>query len=233
MAGLGSSGRRATELPPSRSAPLPLNARVRRIALIPANTGQSRHRAGLAILAAATFLACDRRPIDANAALPAPGTPVPSFAFPAHGGTDSVRSAALTGAPTVLALWSTHCPYQDPWVASFSTLAQDYGARGVRVVVLADDEPGPTLDSALARAPWRSGVSHVAVAGGALSGLFDRSRTAPERSAARVEFVLPSFLLVGPDGRVLQRAWGSVDSFRPALDSLLERPARSPRVPPA
>ena len=174
--------------------------------------------------------ACDKRPIDASDALPAPGTQVPAFAFAGPGGSDSVRSTDLQGAPAVLALWSTHCPYQTPWVASFDSLARAYGPRGVRFVVLADDAPGRVLDSVLARSPWRSAVADIGVASGRLAGLFDGSRAAPEKATDRVQFVLPSFLLLGPDGHVVGRAFGpAISDFRPALDSLLNAASAKPR----
>ncbi|MEJ7809748.1 MAG: redoxin family protein [Gemmatimonadaceae bacterium] len=193
-------------------------------------------RAPVLLVVAALVVAttgCDRRPINATAALPAPGAALPAFEFPRAGAPGSVTSASLAGAPAVVALWSTHCPYQGPWVTAFDSLARTYRPRGVRVVVLADDAPGAALDSALARAAWRSAVSEVGVAEGQLAELFDRSRTASERAADRVEFVLPSFLLVGPDGRVVRRAWGPVTGFDAALDSLLARTsAIAPPEPP-
>jgi hypothetical protein len=165
---------------------------------------------------------CDRRPINATAALPAPGTVLPDFEFPRAEAPDSLNSSGLLGAPAVVALWSTHCPYQGPWIAEFDSLARSYGPRGVRIVVLADDAPGPVLDSALERAAWRPVVTEVGIASGRLSRVFDRSATAPERHTDRVEFVLPSFLLTGPDGRIIRRAFGPVVAgFRLALDSLL------------
>lgn len=193
----------------------------------------------LRIMAVATLLfgiaglsACDKRSINATAALPAPGTPAPAFVFPRHSGSDSLRSTDLQGAPAVLALWSTHCPYQAPWVASFDSLARAYGPRGIRFVVLADDAPGKALDSVLARSPWRSAVADIGVASGRLAGLFDGSRAAPEKATDRVEFVLPSFLLLGPDGHVVRRAFGPVISgFRPAFDSLLDASTAKPRPP--
>ena len=176
--------------------------------------------------------ACDKRPINASAALPARGTQVPAFAFAGPGGSDSVRSTDLRGAPAVLALWSTHCPYQGPWVAAFDSLARAYGQRGVRFVVLADDAPGQVLDSVLAHAPWPTAVAEVGVASGRLAGLFDRSRSAPERATDRVAFVLPSFLLLGRDGHVVRRAFGpAVRTFRGALDSLLDAVTAKPHRP--
>lgn len=183
------------------------------------------------LLGATALAACDRRPINAAAALPAPGTPMPAFAFPRYSGSDSLRSADLRGAPWVLALWSTHCPFQGPWVASFDSLARAYGPRGIRFVVLADDARGQVLDSGLARSSWRSAVTDIGVASGRLAGLFDRSRAAPEKMVDRVQFVLPSFLLLGPDGQIVRRAWGPVSGFRPVLDSLLDAATAKPRPP--
>lgn len=184
------------------------------------------------LLVAGGLLACDRGPINPTAALPAPGQPVPAFSFPRHGGGAAVTSRALAGAPTVLALWSTHCPYQGPWVAALDSLAREYVPRGARVVVLTDDAPGRALDSALARAAWPAAVTAVGIADGALARVFDRAHEAPERATSRVEFVLPSFLLVAPDGRVVRRAWGPSSGFRPALDSLLGTSAAGSRRPP-
>jgi hypothetical protein len=184
------------------------------------------------ILATSAALACDRRAIDPTPALSQPGTPVPPFIVARYGRADSVRAADLRGTPTILALWSTHCPYQGPWVASFDSLARAYSPRGVRVVVLADDAPGATLDSVLQRATWREAVSVIGVASGALTSWFDRSREAPERTTERVEFVLPSFLLIDANGQVVRRAWGpGVTSFRSGLDSLLHAVPVSNRAP--
>lgn len=184
------------------------------------------------ILAATVALACDRRPIDSTAALSRPGTPVPPFVVARYGRTDSVRAIDLRGTATILSLWSTHCPYQGPWEASLDSLARSYAPRGVRVVVLADDAPGTTLDSALQRASWRDVVSMVGIASGALSSWFDRSSDARERATARVQFVLPSFLLIDANGLVVRRAWGPVTDFRPALDSLLHAAGQSSRSRP-
>lgn len=165
---------------------------------------------------------CDRGPIDATAALPAPGTVLPEFTFPAVGPGTPVATAAFAGRPVVIALWSVHCPFQGPAMAAFDSLARDFGPHGVQFVLLADDRPGAPLDSALATAAWRPVVDAVGVASGALSTHFDHADHAAEREHARVEFVLPSFLLVGPDGRVVRRAFGApAGVMRPALDSLI------------
>jgi hypothetical protein len=163
----------------------------------------------------------DRRPIDATAALPAPGELLPAFELPPAATGVPVTSAGLRGAPAVVALWSTHCPFQEPAMAAFDSLAREFAPRGVRFVVLADDPPGVVLDSVLAGAPWRAAASQVGVADGGLGRLFDQSRRATADGRYRVEFVLPSFLDIDPSGRVIRRAFGAAgEQFRPVLDSL-------------
>lgn len=186
-------------------------------------------RSLLLLLGFGVLAACSRsRPIHAAAALPAPGQPVPPFVFTdARGVADSVRSAALRGTPTILALWSIHCPFQGPAMADLARLAGKYRPAGVRVIVLADDAPGPALHHALDTLPWTRVVDRVGSAGGRLAAHFDRAADAPERAQYRVEFVLPSFLLIDGEGRVVRRAFGPAgEHFRPALDSLLALPAR-------
>lgn len=169
----------------------------------------------------APSLSRDHRVIHAEEALPAPGAALPAFSFPRYRAPGAVSAAGLVGAPAVIALWSSHCPYQGPWVAAFDTLARSARARGVSVVVLSDDVPGASLDSALARTRLAEAATGIGVASGRLAEVFDRSTTSPARSTMRVEFVLPSFLLVDARGRVVRRAFGPVWGFGPALDSLL------------
>ena len=183
-----------------------------------------RSSAYLILLIVAATVACDRRPIDATAALPAIGSQMPMFDLPGVADSTRVSSASLRGAPAFVALWSTHCPFQGPAMAAFDSLRQEFAARGVQFVLLADDAPGAPLDSALRVAPWWDATVRTGAADGGLAGLFDRSRDA--RGDARVEFVLPSFLAVDADGRVVARAFGAArELFRPVLDSLTSETA--------
>ncbi len=168
------------------------------------------------------MVACDRRPIDATAALPAIGTHVPAFALPVVGDTVSITPARLRGAPAVIALWSTHCPFQVHAMAAFDSLAREFAPRGVRFVVLADDASGPVLDSVLAAASWRPAADLVGVARGTLAGIFDHTTAAPKDGRYRIDFVLPSFLFIDAEGRIVRRAFGAArEVFQPALDSLV------------
>lgn len=171
---------------------------------------------------ALSLIGCrDRRVLQPTLALPRPGSAVPTFAYPTPDG-GRVQSAALGNTPTVLFLWSTHCPTSRRALTAYRELLRDYAGRGVRVVMLSDDRS----DSELALMPKvlaDSGVSgELALAHGQLDQAFDHSATAPERDTARVEFVLPAYLLIGHDGRVVARSWGpDPKSIRTAIDSLL------------
>jgi hypothetical protein len=166
--------------------------------------------------------ACDHRPIAAAFALVAPGDTLPVFTFPRSSGAGLVSQTDARGEPTLLALWSTHCPFQGPSMAALDTLVHTCSSHGVRFIVLADDTPGAVLDSALAASRWHIPSVDVGVASGAVASVFDRSSNSTERTRFHVEFVLPSFLLLNSDGTVVMRSFGaSVGGFRPTIGSLL------------
>lgn len=205
--------------------------------------GRSRHRlagcitalrrapllsCGVGVLLALSS-GCDDRPLAAYAALPAPGAPVPEFALPALAG-DSVRSAALRGAPTVLALWSTDCGASRLALQAIGRLHDRYATQGVHVVLLADDDDPvrlrTILDSARIALP-------TAWAAGTLRRRFDRSRQATERTQYRVAFALPSFLVLDGEGAVVARTAGveweepRLRGLRQVVDSMLAIPGSS------
>lgn len=169
-----------------------------------------------------TVIGCrDHRMIQPTLALPRPGAAVPSFAYPTPDG-GNVNSSALGNLPTVLFLWSTHCPTSRLALTSYRELLREYAGRGVRIVMLSDDRS----DSELALMPKvlaDSGVrGELALAKGQLGRTFDHSSTAQERDTARVEFVLPAYLVLSSSGQVIERSWGPETSLiRVAVDSLL------------
>jgi hypothetical protein len=101
-----------------------------------------------------------------------------------------------------------------------------YAARA-DVILLSDDESAAEL-ALLPKVLADSGIAgRVGLAHGKLAQFFDRSKTAPERDTARISFVLPAYLVLDRDGRVVVRSWGpDAAEVRVALDRLLaSRPA--------
>jgi peroxiredoxin len=178
------------------------------------------------VVLALLLSACrDHRIIQPTLALPRPGEPVPAFALTLR---DSGRivSADLRGKPSVLFLWSTHCPTSRRALADYRALQSAYAGRAT-LVLLSDDASATEL-TLLPQVLADSGVrGPVALARGRLAQLFDRSRTAPERDTARIAFVLPAYLVLDQSGRVAARSWGpNAGAVRATLDSLLaSRPA--------
>jgi hypothetical protein len=184
--------------------------------------------------------ALDDRPNLAAAALPAPGARLPEFRLPMLGG-DTLTAARLRGRPVVVALWSLDCGVSRGALAGIDKLRRDYERQGVGVVVLADEGDTTALRHAMRGA--RVGTP-VAYADGNLERLFDQSRRAPEREKHRVAFGLPSFLLVGADGRVVHREAGvslaeyqvrsaRLQRMRATLDSLLAAGTGTQKAPVA
>ena len=170
----------------------------------------------------------DHRVIQPTLALPRPGAPVPAFAFTLLDGS-SLAATDLRGKPAVLFLWSTHCPTSRAALAEYKAIQAAYGERA-DVVLLSDDATQAEL-SLLPRVLGDSGITgRVALAHGELAKVFDQSRSAPERDTARIEFVLPAYLLLDGSGRVVTRSWGpDASTIRASLDSLLTKVADSSR----
>jgi hypothetical protein len=179
-----------------------------------------------ALVVALFLVGCrDHRVIQPTLALPRPGTPVPAFVFTLLDGRQ-LASTELRARPTVLFLWSTHCPTSRRALADYKTVEQAYGERA-NIILLSDDATKAELDL-LPRVLTDSAiVGRVALARGELGKVFDQSRDAPERDTARISFVLPAYLLLDSNGRVVTRSWGpDAAPIRASLDSLLAlRPA--------
>lgn len=169
---------------------------------------------------AAPAHAQDSRPLLAYAALPPVGTTVPAFAFPLLGG-DTVSTASLRGSPAVLALWATWCSGARAVLGDIETLAVKYQPQGVRVAILADDDPAD-LQAYFSQHPVHA---LVAQANHGLKPVFDRSATASERESHRVEWALPLWLVIDANGVVALREGGpaAVAQIGAVLDSLLAR----------
>lgn len=148
--------------------------------------------------------AFDRRPNYAVAALPVPGSRLPQIRLPMLSG-DTMTAETYRGQPAVYALWSLDCGVSRAALAGIEQLRLDYAKRGVAVVLLADD--GDTI--ALRRTMSAAQVAlPIAYANGTLRRLFDNGKHAPERKHYRVQFGLPSFLVVDAKGVVTHRETG-------------------------
>lgn len=131
--------------------------------------------------------------------LPVAGAPVPAFDLPLLSG-GRISPAQLAGTPAVLALWGTDCSASRLALQGLEAVQRDYAARGVRVLVVADDGDRQHLRAFMDSA----GVSlPVAYATGELHDIFDAERRPWENS-----FGLPSWLVLHADGRVAGRALG-------------------------
>jgi len=136
----------------------------------------------------------------ALAALPAEGSPLPPFTLAQLDGW-RISSTDLRGQPTVVALWSSTCGASQKALAGLAALHDEYAARGVRVLVLAEDASARDVQTVLDRAGLRV---PVALAAGQLNALLGPSRRWPWQAGVS----LPSFLVVDRDGIVRHRIVG-------------------------
>lgn len=147
-----------------------------------------------------SLVGCQRGLQDAYDVLPAEGHPLPHFALEQLDGR-RVTTADLLGQPVVLALWSSTCGASRKALAGIAALQTEYAARGLRVLVLADDASAPAvqrvLDSAGVRVP-------LALAAGQITPLFAPTKRWPWQQGV----ALPSFLVVDRGGIVRQRVVG-------------------------
>lgn len=158
--------------------------------------------------------------------LPQVGTTLPHFDLPMRGG-GQVSSRALVGAPSVVVLWSTSCSASRLALLSVQQLYADYRDRGVKVLIVADDD-ATQLTAFVARTPFRV---PVAIAAGRAYTVADPGA----RIALTATVALPSVLVSDSRGRVVLRTVGVAQSgsstssypfhaIRGVLDSLLAVP---------
>ena len=145
----------------------------------------------------ASLFGCSERPLGDR--LPDVGRPVPSFDLPALDGS-RITSTSIAGTPVLLALWSSDCGASRLALQALASIEKDYAARGVRVIVLADDEDPNKLRTFLETAKVRLPVAY---ASGQLDDIFDGERHAWEKT-----FALPSFLILDEKARVAARDVG-------------------------
>lgn len=169
-------------------------------------------------LSAQQLPATDTRPVYSYLALPPVGQRVPDFQFAlVTGGV--VTPAALQGSPSVLVLWATWCGPCRSELKDVESLRASYAPRGVRVVILAEDNM-PDLRRFRDTVPVLSSLA----AAPDLEEHFDFSSTAPERDSLRVAFALPGVLVLDRAGTVVHRDGGgpsAIAGVREVLNRLL------------
>jgi peroxiredoxin len=129
---------------------------------------------------------------------PQPGDPAPDFELPSAGGT--FRLSSLRGHWTFLHFTASWCPYCDAEVDHLGEVAEAFGARGVRVVLVGvKEEPGHWSEYAAGH------VAHSVVVLDDVDGAVARKYAPPRAQPSfedRAQVVLDSTVIVDPQGTV-------------------------------
>jgi len=130
------------------------------------------------------------------------GQPAPALQLPGTAGT--VDLSALKGHVVYLdfwASWCVPCRLSFPWM---NDMQARYGARGLQVLAVNVDAKRAAADAFLAQVPARFAVA------------FDSAGDTPRRFGVKA---MPTSVLVGADGTVLQQHAGFRDDDRAALEA--------------
>lgn len=152
----------------------------------------SRTRLGQALLLRET-------PGAARAGVARVGDPLPAIVLPDLAGRPRALAELARGRPLLVNFWASWCGPCLAEMPALDAFAREQGANGVQVVGIALDEPQAVRDH-LARRPVGYPIL-LDVAG-------------PHDSSVRLgnTQVLPYSVLVGADGRLLQRRAGPLDA---------------------
>lgn len=133
-----------------------------------------------------------------------PGQPAPTLQLP--GSRGAVDLAALKGQVVYIdfwASWCVPCRLSFPWM---NDMQARYGARGLQVLAVNVDAQRAAADTFLAQVPARFAVA------------FDSAGDTPRRYGVKA---MPTSVLVGADGAVLQQHAGFRDDDRAALEAAI------------
>lgn len=150
------------------------------------------------------LLACALACIGSAARAAEVGQPAPTLALP--GLTAPVDLLALKGRVVLVdfwASWCTPCRHSFPWL---NDMQARYGARGLQVLAVNVDRQRADADKFLAAVPARFTVA------------FDAQGDTPKRFNVKA---MPSSVLVGADGLVLQQHAGFRDDDKAGLEAAI------------
>jgi peroxiredoxin len=128
---------------------------------------------------------------------PQPGDAAPDFELPALAG-GSVRLSSLRGSWVVVHFTATWCPYCDAEIAHLGTLADRYGARNVKVLVV-DLQEEPEVWSAYAQQRVAPSLIALQDRTGAAAARFAPPHAQPSFTD-RAQVLFDATLLVDPAG---------------------------------
>ena len=151
-----------------------------------------------------SFLAAGLLALCGAAGAVEPGQPAPAFTLPGSDG--QVGLGALQGQVVLLDFWASWCgpcKLSFPWM---NEMQAKYGPRGLRVVAVNLDRQRAAADSFLRQAPARFTLA------------FDAAGELPKLYAVKA---MPTSVLIGADGRVIQQHAGFRDDDRPALEAAI------------
>ncbi|MBB4638456.1 TlpA family protein disulfide reductase [Longimicrobium terrae] len=130
--------------------------------------------------------------------LPRAGSPLPAFDFAAVDGPRISRDS-IAGSPALLVAWSRTCSASRLALRAVDEVRSDYARRGIRVVVLAEDDDPAALRAFIREARVEVPVAHTP----GLRALMDPGRLPWQKS-----FPLPAYLLADRDGRLVAATAG-------------------------
>ena len=132
------------------------------------------------------------------------GQPAPAIALPGTAG--EVSLSAMKGQVVFVDFWASWCvPCRQsfPWL---NQMQAKYGARGLQVLGVNVDAKRADADTFLAQVPAKFNI------------VFDSAGDTPKRYAVRG---MPTSVLVGADGLVLQQHAGFRDDDKAALEAAI------------
>jgi cytochrome c biogenesis protein CcmG, thiol:disulfide interchange protein DsbE len=132
------------------------------------------------------------------------GTPAPEIRLPGRDG--EIDLAALKGRVVMVDFWASWCipcRHSFPWM---NEMQAKYGPRGFQIIAINVDANRADADGFLAKVPAQFMIA------------FDQKGVTPRAYGVRG---MPTSVLIGADGRVVQQHIGFRDADRPGLEAAI------------